>query len=126
LFSTGLDLALKEKQFVVLQILNQAIKELSEGELLQIEKARNLDIDESVYYENHSAEDSFLIAAFRVPPALHPLCDDDILIGKIKQIGEWIGMGLFRLKMISLILVMIISANHIGIDIKEKKIDFGR
>ena len=63
LFSTGLNLALQERQFEVLYILNKAIKELSEGELLQIEKARKLDIDEETYIQIVSDKTGALIAA---------------------------------------------------------------
>ncbi|MEO5581587.1 MAG: polyprenyl synthetase family protein [Saprospiraceae bacterium] len=119
LFSTGLNIALKEKQFVVLQILNQAIKELSEGELLQIEKARKLDIDESVYYEIIRQKTASLIAASCAAGAAS-VSNDETLIAKIKQIGEWIGMA-FQIKDDLFDFGDDIIGKPIGIDIKEKK-----
>ena len=49
LFSRGMLLALKTKQFLLLEIVSDAVQAMAEGELLQIEKARRLDIDEAVY-----------------------------------------------------------------------------
>ena len=51
LLSKGLLLSLENKDFSILSILSNAVKKMSEGELLQIEKTRNLNFDESVYYE---------------------------------------------------------------------------
>lgn len=47
----GLDLSIKHKDFNLMAIVNNAVKEMSEGELLQIEKARRLDITEDIYFE---------------------------------------------------------------------------
>jgi translation elongation factor EF-Ts len=51
LLSKGLLLAVDNKHFTQLQILSNAVRDMSEGELLQIEKARRLDIKEEIYYE---------------------------------------------------------------------------
>ena len=51
LLSKGLLLSTENGEFEQLRILSEAIKQMSEGELLQIEKTRKLDIDESVYFE---------------------------------------------------------------------------
>ena len=51
LLSKGLLLSLENKDFDILTILSNAVKKMSEGELLQIEKTRNLNFDESIYYE---------------------------------------------------------------------------
>ncbi|HNO71803.1 MAG TPA: polyprenyl synthetase family protein, partial [Bacteroidia bacterium] len=51
LLSRGLLLAVSNKDFRLLEIVSNAVKEMSEGELLQIEKARHLDITESIYFE---------------------------------------------------------------------------
>jgi len=51
LFSRGMLTALQAKDYHILEIVSEAVKEMSEGELLQIEKARKLDIDENVYYD---------------------------------------------------------------------------
>jgi octaprenyl-diphosphate synthase len=120
LFSTGLDIALKEKQYEVLEILNHAIKELSEGELLQIEKARKLDIDEAVYYEIIRQKTASLIAASCAAGAAS-VSKDQLMIDKIKQIGEWIGMA-FQIKDDLFDFGEDIIGKPLGIDIKEKKL----
>ena len=119
LFSTGLNLALEEKQYVVLHILNKAIKELSEGELLQIEKARKLDIDEAVYYEIIRQKTASLIAASCAAGAASVTSDQQI-ISQIKQIGEWIGMA-FQIKDDLFDFGDDNIGKPTGIDIKEKK-----
>ena len=51
LLSQGLLLSLENKEYDLLQIVSKAVREMSEGELLQIEKARKLDIEEDVYFD---------------------------------------------------------------------------
>ena len=51
LLSKGLLLSLSNKDFHILEIISNAVKEMSEGELLQVEKARKLDITEDIYFE---------------------------------------------------------------------------
>ena len=63
LLSTGLTIALKEKEAGVLEVISTAVKEMSEGELIQIEKTRRLDISEDVYYEIIRKKTASLIAA---------------------------------------------------------------
>lgn len=63
LLSKGLLLSLEGKDFMILEIVSDAVKEMSEGELLQIEKARRLDIKEPVYYEIIGKKTASLIAS---------------------------------------------------------------
>ena len=63
LLSKGLLLAVKNKDFTLLEIMSNAVQEISEGELLQIEKARKLDITEEVYFEIIRQKTATLIAA---------------------------------------------------------------
>jgi len=63
LLSKGLLLAIHNKDFNLLEIVSEAVREMSEGELLQIEKARKLDIDESVYFEIIRQKTATLIAS---------------------------------------------------------------
>lgn len=63
LLSRGLMLALEHDEFRLLQIVTYAVKEMSEGELLQIEKARRLDIKESVYFDIIRKKTAVLIAS---------------------------------------------------------------
>lgn len=63
LLSKGLLLSIQNKDFEVLEILSKAVSEMSEGELLQIEKARKLDITEGVYYDIISRKTASLLAS---------------------------------------------------------------
>ncbi len=62
LLSKGLLLALKNKDFDLLTILSEAVEAMSEGELLQLEKARRLDITEDIYFDIISKKTASLIA----------------------------------------------------------------
>jgi octaprenyl-diphosphate synthase len=63
LLSKGLLLSIDGKDFQLLQIVSEAVKQMSEGELLQIEKARKLDIEEPVYYDIITKKTASLIAS---------------------------------------------------------------
>ena len=63
LLSKGLLISLENEEYGVLRIITDAVKEMSEGELLQLEKSRNLDINEDVYYEIITKKTAVLIAA---------------------------------------------------------------
>ncbi|MEL7162499.1 MAG: polyprenyl synthetase family protein, partial [Bacteroidota bacterium] len=62
-FAKGMLIALRHKQYRTLEIVSDAAQALAEGELLQIEKARRLDIDETVYFEVIRQKTASLIAA---------------------------------------------------------------
>ena len=63
LLSRGLLLALEHDEFELLKIVSSAVREMSEGELLQIEKARKLDIQENIYFEIIRKKTATLIAS---------------------------------------------------------------
>lgn len=63
LLSRGLLLAVKHEEFDLLKIMSTAVQDMSEGELLQIEKARKLDITEEVYFDIIRQKTATLIAA---------------------------------------------------------------
>ncbi len=63
LLSKGLLISLENKEYKILEIISRAVKEMSEGELLQLEKARKLDINENVYFEIITKKTAVLIAA---------------------------------------------------------------
>ncbi len=63
LLSRGLLLAVENEEYDILRIVSTAVKEMSEGELLQIEKARRLDIKEDIYFEIIRQKTATLIAA---------------------------------------------------------------
>ena len=63
LLSQGLLLSLENKEYDLLQLVSTAVREMSEGELLQIEKARRLDVEEDVYFDIIRKKTATLIAA---------------------------------------------------------------
>src|SRR5210317_198878 len=63
LLSKGLLLCIDQKDFDLLEIISVAVREMSEGELLQLEKAKSLDITEEVYYEIIRKKTATLIAS---------------------------------------------------------------
>lgn len=63
LLSKGLLLCIHNEDFDLLKIISVAVREMSEGELLQIEKARNLDITEAIYFEIIRQKTATLLAA---------------------------------------------------------------
>ena len=94
--SKGLLLALEAHQYQLLHIVSAAVKRMSEGELLQMEKARRLDIDEAVYFEIIRNKTASLIAAACEVGAASTTTDTD-LIEKMRQVGEYIGIA-FQIK----------------------------
>jgi octaprenyl-diphosphate synthase len=117
--SKGLLLALDTKNYNLLHITSTAVKRMSEGELLQMEKARKLDIDESIYFEiirNKTA--SLIAAACEVGAA--STTDDAELIEKMRQIGEYIGIS-FQIKDDLFDYGEADIGKPRGIDIKERK-----
>jgi octaprenyl-diphosphate synthase len=117
--SKGLLLALDTKNYNLLHITSTAIKRMSEGELLQMEKARKLDIDESVYFEiirNKTA--SLIAAACEVGAA--STTDNAELIEKMRLIGENIGIA-FQIKDDLFDYGEADIGKPRGIDIKERK-----
>ena len=63
LFSKGLLLSLDHNEFRLLQILSEAVRKISEGELLQLEKARSLNLNESVYFDIIRSKTASLLAS---------------------------------------------------------------
>ena len=96
LLSKGLLLSLNNKDFKVLKILSTAVKEMSEGELLQMEKSRKLNLDEAVYYEIIKGKTASLLASSCAAGASSTF-EDDTLIEKIRLFGEKTGMA-FQIK----------------------------
>src|SRR6187551_2669176 len=96
LLSKGLLLSTTNNDFEHLQILSEAVKQMSEGELMQIEKARNLNLKEDIYFEiirNKTA--SLLSSACAV--GAWSTSKDKALTEKMKLFGEKVGMA-FQIK----------------------------
>ena len=96
LLSQGLLLSVDNNEFELLKIVSQAVKEMSEGELLQIEKSRKLDITEAVYFEVIRKKTASLIAACCAAGAAS-VTDDERLIQKMRKFGELVGLA-FQIK----------------------------
>jgi octaprenyl-diphosphate synthase len=120
LLSKGLLLSLNNKDFKVLQILSTAVKEMSEGELLQMEKSRKLNLDEGVYYEIIKGKTASLLASSCAAGASSTF-EDDILIEKIRLFGEKTGMA-FQIKDDLFDYGNADIGKPIGNDIQEKKL----
>ena len=120
LLSKGLLLSVDNKDFELLQIVSNAVREMSEGELLQIEKARKLDIEESIYFEIIRQKTASLIASCCASGAASSGASKED-IKKMHDFGEKVGIA-FQIKDD---LFDYGSGENIGkptgIDIKEKK-----
>ena len=91
LLSKGLLLALDNEEYKLLQIVSRAVKAMSEGELLQLEKARRLDIKEEIYFDIIKGKTASLIAAACEAGASSTI-EDLELIEKMRVFGEKIGI----------------------------------
>src|SRR5690606_23350439 len=120
LLAKGLSLSLENKDFRLLHIVSDATQQMAEGELLQIEKARRLDIDESVYFEVIRQKTASLIASCCACGAASA-SGDEILIAKMLLLGEKIGMA-FQIKDDLFDFGETDVGKPLGIDIKEKKL----
>ncbi|HQV99515.1 MAG: polyprenyl synthetase family protein [Bacteroidia bacterium] len=96
LLSKGLLLSVQHKDFNFLSIVSEAVRVMSEGELLQIEKARKLDINEEIYYEIIRQKTASLIASCCASGAASAGSSDEE-IKKMHEFGELIGMA-FQIK----------------------------
>lgn len=119
LFSRGFLLSIDNNEFELLRIVSQAIKEMSEGELFQIEKARHLDITEEVYYEIIRQKTASLIASCCAVGASSSGAPPEI-VKQMKQFGEHVGMA-FQIKDDLFDFGDDEIGKPLGIDIKEKK-----
>jgi octaprenyl-diphosphate synthase len=119
LLSKGLLLSIDNNDFDLLKIISVAVKEMSEGELLQIEKARDLDITEEVYYDIIRQKTATLIAACCSLGAasVKPNTEE---VETMRQFGELIGMA-FQIKDDLFDYGEDRIGKPIGIDIKEQK-----
>jgi octaprenyl-diphosphate synthase len=92
LLSKGLLLSINNGDFGLLKIVSDAVKQMSEGELLQIEKVRRLDIDESVYFEVIRQKTASLIASCCSCGAASAGADPEI-VEKMRLFGEKVGIA---------------------------------
>lgn len=120
LLAKGLLLSIDHGDFDLLKIISVAVREMSEGELLQIEKARRLDITEEIYFEIIRQKTATLIAACCALGAASVVEEDKELIEKMRCFGELIGIA-FQIKDDLFDYTDGPIGKPTGIDIKEKK-----
>lgn len=120
LLSRGLLLSVEKNEFELLRIVSHSVRLMSEGELLQIEKARKLDIKEEVYFDIIRKKTATLIASCCATGAESAKQNAEV-VEKMRQFGEYVGIC-FQIKDD---LFDYGSSDKIGkplgIDIKEKK-----
>lgn len=119
LLSKGLLLCIDNNDFDLLKIISVAVREMSEGELLQIEKARRLDITEAVYYEIIRQKTATLIAACCAMGAQSVNASKEE-VERMRKFGELIGMA-FQIKDDLFDYGAEKIGKPTGIDIKEQK-----
>ncbi len=120
LLSKGLLLALDNDDFELLRIVSEATREMSEGELLQIEKARRLDIREDIYFEIIRKKTASLIASCCAAGA-SSVGADKTVVEKMRRFGELTGIA-FQIKDDLFDYNKTLETGKpSGIDIKEKK-----
>lgn len=119
LLSKGLLLSIDNNDFDLLKIISTAVREMSEGELLQIEKARKLNITESVYFEIIRKKTATLIAACCEMGAQSVIASK-AEVENMRQFGEYIGIA-FQIKDDLFDYESEKIGKPTGIDIKEQK-----
>jgi octaprenyl-diphosphate synthase len=96
LLAKGLLLSLDHNDFRILQLLSGAVRKMSEGELLQIEKARTLNLEESVYFEIIRNKTASLLASSCAAGAFST-CGDEAVTERLSRFGEAVGVA-FQIK----------------------------
>ena len=96
LLSRGLLLSVEHEEFELLKIVSTAVRKMSEGELLQIEKARKLDINEEIYYDIIQAKTASLIASCCATGASSVKADQEN-VTRMHDFGQAVGMA-FQIK----------------------------
>lgn len=120
LLSKGLQLSVDNHEFDLLKIVSDAVQQMSEGELLQIEKVRRMDISEAIYYEVIRQKTASLIASCCAAGASSAGADKET-VGLMSQFGEKIGIA-FQIKDDLFDFGLDDVGKPKGIDIKEKKV----
>ncbi len=119
LLSKGLLLSVKHQDYDILQLVSEAVEAMSEGELLQMEKARKLDITETVYYDIIRRKTASLLTA-ACGAGFASTNQDENKLEIIKLFGEKIGIA-FQIRDDLFDYGNEAVGKPVGIDIKEKK-----
>ena len=119
LLSRGLLLSLDHNDDSILHTLSDAVRRMSEGEFLQIEKSRLLDVDEATYFRIISDKTASLISACTKSGAVS-VSDDEALIERMDAFGETLGLA-FQIRDDLFDFSVEDAGKPIGIDLQEKK-----
>lgn len=121
LLAKGLLLAIHKKEYEILDLVSNAVKEMSEGELMQIQKSRKLNISESEYFEIIRKKTATLIASCSACGAKSmKMPEDDV--SKMRNFGELLGIA-FQIKDDLLdYQINSLTGKPVGNDIQEKKL----
>jgi octaprenyl-diphosphate synthase len=120
LFAKGLLLSLDSGDFRILQLLSNAVRLMSEGELLQIEKSRSLNLNENIYFEIIRNKTASLLASSCAAGAFSA-SNNENLAEKLRKFGECVGIA-FQIKDDLFDYGSESVGKPTGNDIKEKKI----
>jgi len=120
LLAKGLLLSLDNNDFRILQILSRAVREMSEGELLQLEKSRSLNLSESIYYDIIRGKTASLLASACSAGAFSATGNEE-LAEKMRVFGDKVGMA-FQIKDDLFDYGTDDIGKPTGNDIKEKKL----
>ena len=96
ILAKGLLWSIDHRDYDILGHISTAVKDMSEGEILQIEKARKLDITEAVYFEIIRKKTASLLATSAAVGTCSVTTDEDV-IARMRQFGEYAGMA-FQIK----------------------------
>ena len=120
LLAKGLLLSVRNDEHALLKIASEAVEQMSEGELLQIEKARKLDIKEDIYFEIIRKKTASLIASCCAIGACSAGVDDE-KVNLLRTFGEKVGIA-FQIKDDLFDFGLDDVGKPVGNDIKEKKL----
>jgi octaprenyl-diphosphate synthase len=120
LLAKGLLLTLEHQDYRLLHILSEAVKKISEGELLQLEKARNLTLQEEVYYEIIRNKTASLLASACAAGAWATSQNEEFT-NRLRKFGELTGMA-FQIKDDLFDYTIEDIGKPTGNDIKESKL----
>ncbi len=120
LLAKGLLLSVDNNEFHLLKIVSEAVKQMSEGELLQIEKVRRMDIGEELYFNVIRQKTASLIASCCACGAASTGADAET-VEKMRLFGEKVGIA-FQIKDDTFDFGTDDVGKPLGIDIKEKKV----
>ena len=120
LLAKGLLLSLDHSDFRILQLLSGAVRKMSEGELLQIEKARTLNLEEQVYFEIIRNKTASLLASSCAAGAFSS-SGDEVVTEKLNRFGEAVGVA-FQIKDDLFDYGNENTGKPTGNDLKEKKL----